>query len=580
MKTILQTIVGILIIDLLIAGALALVIAGKTRDLPDLEGGTVLIQRIAGDILEYSPPSSPFNIGETPLTQTILLENLEKARRDKRIKAVVLRIHSPSMGRAKIDEVREQIAKLREAKKPVWAYVETLDRRALHIGSACDSLFLLPTGYVSLHGFAAERMFFAGTLEKLGIRDNLHKIEKYKAAAELTQRDSMGPEARRNLEWMLDAYYPDFLRAVEDGRDLAPGFMESSVLAQGAMTADEALAAGLVDRLIYWDEVESALLRQPGVKAKEKTPKDAPARPRTIPGDEYAKVPRTKAGIKGKKTIAVVHAQGLMAGEKSGIAFPLGVTMGAGTMEAALRQASENKKVDAIVFRIDSGGGESVTAQKINRAVVRAGALKPMVVSMNDAAASGGYSIAYPCSTIVAGRMSVVGSIGSISGKFNMRGLYEKLGITKDFVTRGPMALIGSDYFDYSPEELASFSSRHWAEYQEWVADIARYRGMSPAEVDSVGRGRVWTGEQALDRRLVDALGTFDDAIRLAKEKAGIPADQDVRIIHYPKREGPLAALSGGTSASAILAILQRSVAELAESFGSGTWMVDWNDYR
>lgn len=576
MKSFLRTLIAVLVADLLIVLLLVGIVASKTKEIPKVEAGTVLVQSIDGALPEYAQPGGIPGIGGTPMTHTALLENLEKARRDKRIRAIVLKLGAPAIGFAKMEEVRSRIQDLRRAGKPVIGYAEYLSNRSLYLGSACDSLYLMRNGYVGLHGFASERQFLKGTLEKLGIQDNLHRIEKYKSAAEMLQRKDLSPESRANAEWMLDAYYSNFLRTVEEGRGLDPGTLESRVFTNAALVPREVREHRLVDGLVYWDEIEAALLEIPGVKAAKKTPKGMAPRPRMIQGDGYAKVPREDAGIKTKKTIAVVHAQGMIAGEKSGMSFPFGATMGAGTMEEAFRQALSNEDVAAIVFRVDSGGGESSTSWRIGRAAERAGRVKPLVVSMVDIAASGAYMISYPCSTLVAERLSLVGSIGSISGKFNMRGLYNKLGMTKDFVSRGPNALMDSDYFDYTPEQYADFTSRHWEDYYEWVDDVAAKRGLTRAEIDSVGRGRVWTGEQALGHGLIDTLGGFDVAVAIAKKRAGIPASEDVAFVHFPKAPGPLESLRQGGMAAVISGLVDAVFSPFRRE---ATWAIDWEHY-
>ena len=577
MKSFFRTLVAVIIANVLLLGLLVLVAVTRLKDDVKVSQGSVLVQEISGPITEYDPPSAGIPLSRGPMTHTMILENLEKAAHDGRIEAVLLKIHAPGIGWAKANEIRECVRRLRERGVPVWAYMEYLNGRSLYLAGACDQIFLLPAGYVSLQGMGVARPFIKGTLEKLGIHENLHRIEKYKAAAEIVTREEMSPEARENLNWMLDAYYPIFVQTIEADRSLEIGSFESAVLSQGALVAREALELRLVDRLAHLDEVEQALLGVKGVEERERSSRDLPPRPRIVTGNDYAKVDRKDAGIKGKKTIAVVHAQGTIAGENSGMAFPWGATMGAGTMEKAFQQASENRDAAAIIFRIDSGGGESSTSWRISHAAERAARIKPVVVSICDVAASGGYTIAYRCSTLIAERTSVVGSIGSISGKFNMRGLYDKLGITWDFVTRGPNALMGSDYFDYTPEQYESFAQRHWADYQEWVDDIAMKRNLTSAEVDSVGRGRVWTGEQALAHGLIDTLGGYHTAIEIAKAKAGIPEDEEVIIVHYPKREGPLEALRRGGFTLLLYALLDAVTGGIDHQ---GSWAIDVNEYR
>jgi len=571
-------IVAVLVAQLLIVGALAVVIAARLSDKVKVPKGAVLVQSLDGAIPD-SPQGGgmPGPFGRAGESHASILGNLEKARHDARIHAVVLEIGLPEIGFAKMDELRARIGQLRAAGKPVWAYTEGLSRGSLYLGAACDSLFLLPNGYVSLHGSASGRPFLKGTLEKLGIRENLHRIEHYKSAAEMIQGERMSPESRANIEWILDSLYPHSLATIEEDRRLAPGTLESRIFPAGVLTPDEALALGLVDRLLYRDGLEERLLALPGVEQDQGTKEGLGPRPRTVSGSEYASVERKAAGIKAKERIAVVHASGYIGGEESGYQFPFGASMGAATMERAFRAAAEDKEVKAIIFRVDSGGGESSTSWKIQRSAKRAAEKKPLVVSMGDMAGSGGYLICYPCAPLLAGPRSIVGSIGSISGKFNMRGLYDKLGITWDFVSRGPNALMGSDYFDYTPEQWASFKQRHWRDYQDWIDDIARFRGRTAAEIDSVGRGRVWTGEQALAHGLIDELGAFDDAVRIAKEKAGIAADAEVEFVHYPKAKGFIESLKSGGLGAAIAGLIDGWLAPLRRE---QTWALEWGTYR
>ena len=593
MKSFFRTLFAAIVANILVAALVILVIIGSVAGLvkkpAEVKKGSVLVQVIDGEMPESEPAGGLSFPGGDVQSHSAVMENLEKARFDKRIKAVALKIGSPAIGLAKMDELRERVRLLRAAGKPVWGYAEFLGRGTLYLGAACDSLFLMRYGYASLHGLASERGYFAGTLEKLGIRQNVHRIEGYKSAAEMVQRKDMSPTSRANVNWMLDVFYPAYLQTVEEGRRLAPGTLEGQVFAAGVNSPEHLRDLKVVDRLVYWNDVEQGLLKVPGVKEAKNKDKKAPPRPREISGQDYARVTRAQAGIKGKKTIAIVHATGLIQGEESGMSVPFGATMGAATMEEAFRAAAANKDVAAIIYRVDSGGGESLTSWRIQRAALEAGKRKPMVVSMGDVAGSGGYLICYPCGPMLAGKMSVVGSIGSISGKMNMRGLYDKLGMTKDFVTRGPFPTIDSDYFDYTPQEWTAFTADHWKGYQDWVADIARVRGKTPAEIDSVGRGRVWTGEQALERGLIDRIGGFDDAVALAREKGGIPAGQAVKFVHYPRKKSPFEALKSGGMTAFTRAMVQeltgQAVREVKEQVDGPwrrdqTWAWDPNTYR
>ncbi len=584
MKSFLRTILAVMVGHAIIAGLVVIVVAGavmsRMDDKVDLSDGTALVMTLDGAIPESDPAGGlAMPWADRPLSHAAILENLEKARHDERIRAVVLKIGSPGIGFAKMDEIREQIAKLRDAGKPVWTYTEMMGLGALYIGSASDRTFLMRHGFCSLEGFSSERMFLAGALEKLGVVQNLHRIEGYKSAAEIFQRRDMSPESRENAEWIMDELYGNFIRTVEGGRNLGEGFLENEVFSLGTLSPIEAHELGLADQLVYWDEVEQLLLEVEGIEEQEKRRTDGEIRslPRTVSGGEYAKVSRKDAGIEARKKIAVVHAAGAIQGEESGFSFPFGVTMGSATIAQAFRDAVRDKDVAGIVFRVDSGGGESHTSWKIQRAALEASGVKPMVVSLCDMAGSGGYMICYPLPDIVANRTSVVGSIGSISGKFNMRDLYEKIGVTKDFVRRGRMAGMWSDYASFTDEQWAAFRERHWASYYIWVDDIAEARGMTREQIDNMARGRVWTGEQALEHGLIDDLGSFYDAVSLLKEKAGIPADEEVEFVRFPKKKSPLEALRTGGFGAMLFSVWNH----LTGPFRSDAiWAIDWNTYR
>jgi hypothetical protein len=254
----------------------------------------------------------------------------------------------------------------------------------------------------------------------------------------MIQRSDISADARRNMDWIYDSFYPNLTTTIERDRRLDPGFYEGTVLAQGEISPREMRAFRLVDRLAYWDQVETSLLRVSGVKELKKPSKEAGPRPRTIDGAAYAKIAREKAGIKAKKKIAVVHAIGLIGGERSGTTIPFGATMGAGTMEEAFRQAAVDEDIEAIIFRIDSGGGG---LDFWRSAAPRSARDKPpLVVSMSDRRLRAYLTL----SQLDRGRQTERRRIDRIDlGRFNMKGLYDKIGVTKDFVTCGRTAWLG-----------------------------------------------------------------------------------------------------------------------------------------
>jgi protease-4 len=498
----------------------------------EIQNESWLVLDLEGEIVDY--PLGGFEshfFGEMP-SHTRLMENLEKAAADDRIEGVILRIGPSTLGPAKCEELRGAVEKVQETGKRVHAYCDMLFNRQYYLASVCDSVFMLPSGYFEMTGWASVRPFYKGTLDKLGIEPNVHRIEDYKSAAELVTRSEMSPESREMATWLMDDLYEDFVSTVTADRRMSRADFEG-VMEKALLTPEEAVDAGLVDRTLYWDELEDGLKRPDEDKL------------RTVYGGTYGKVERSEVGIQGKK-IAIVHAQGMIHGGRSGVDPMFGMMMGAQSVIADLRAAMDDDEIEGVIFRVDSPGGMGYASDKIGRWVKMVETKKPVVVSMADVAASGGYMVSHRMRPIVVSGNTITGSIGSITGKFNMRGLYDKLGISYDFVTRGPFALIHGEYDNWTPEEAEMVAENHWKGYNDWVEDIAEHRGLTFDQVDSVARGRVWTGRQALERNLVDKLGGLDKAIAELKRKAEIPADADVTIVHYPEKKSLIEAIMEG----------------------------------
>ncbi len=532
MKTFVKSFLGMLVAIVVVVALVAGVFAVRSRFTGRIKDHSYLVVDVYGEIMEYDPPGGPFCImGDSPETVQRILGNLEKAAVDDRIEGVVLKMSgNAGIGYASLGEVRDAIKKVRSAGKKVYGFADVMNRRIYYLAAACDSIYVPPGAYFNFRGVAAMSMHIKHTLEKLDIEPNIHQIKDYKSAAEMITRDDMSPEARANIDWILDDFWGHFIDTLREDRGLSEervtGLMEHALF-----TPPEAVATGLVDRLLYYDELEDMLKREKDEKL------------RTVSQSRYARVKPSKVGLKGKKKIAVVHAQGTIAGRKSKVDPFLGVVMGHESVVKELRKAREDDDIAAIVFRVNSGGGDALTSDLIARGVEYAAAEKPVVVSMVDVAGSGGYYIAYRANKIVADPMTITASIGSISGKFNMKGFYDKLGITYDFVTRGPMALMSSDYRDYTDEERERFEDNHWDGFNLWLADVAKHRGMTFEEAEKLAHGRVYTGHQAKDNGLIDEVGGLERAIELAKELVEIPADKGVTVEHYPKKKDPIGAI-------------------------------------
>ena len=561
MKRFLQMFAAAFAGGLALIGLIILVLYfGFVRDVPDIENQSYLVQELSGSITEYAADGFP-GTGGGGLSHTQVLENLEKAAVDDRIKGVILKIGYPYIGLSMIEEIRLRVEQLQEVGKPVYAYMTSVGNRNLLLATACDSVFQMPTGYVELTGITVEAEFLHNTLEKLGINPNLHKIEAHKSAAEIVQRTDFSKESREEIERILGSRYDFIVETLASDRNLDISDIER-LYDQGLMRPPQIVEAGLVDGLLYWDQFEDRL-------------KGDHDELRLTRACEYAKVERSAVGLKGKHSIAVIHGQGTIAGGENGILPILGLKMGANTIGRAFREAMEDEDIDAIVLRLDTGGGEATASDRIGRWVEAASEKKPVVVSISDVAASGGYMIAYRADVIIALPTSIVGSIGSITAKFNMKEMYNKLGITKDYVSIGPNALLYSDYHDWTAEEREDVERDHWAGYYEWVEAIAEHRGMTFEEVKALGGGRVYTGEEALANGLVDGLGGIDEAIRVAKEKAEIPEDKEVKLVHYPEAQGPLDRLMGAEPRDIAAVVMNELLAD-AGDFVRYCETLDW----
>jgi protease-4 len=508
--------------------------SGKKTVIPK---GSTLLLTLPVSLADY-PAGSAAPFGDPPATFHDLRQSLRKAAVDGRIDRVVLQMGITDAGWSKLGELRQEVAAVRKAGKPVFAYVDWLTFRNYYLAAACDSIWISPDAFVIFDGINAERQFHKSLWDKLGVRFRVHKIEKYKAAGEIDVRTDMSPEARENARWILDAT-ASLVRtqvAADRKRDVA---WFDSLLAVVAPRAHEAKALGMVDDVVYWNDLKDRWQGPDGEKDKDKS--------RIITFARYGKIPAASVGLRGKTKVAVIHAQGAIGGAKSG-ENPLlgGQVMGYETINAEIRKVAQDKTIDAVVLRVDSPGGATFSSDLIRHQVAMLERAKPLVVSMGDAAASGGDMISYPCSMIVANELTRTGSIGSIFQLPNFGGLAEKIGITIDRVTFGPHATIGSVTTNWTAAEESLVSRQHRKSYNEWVEDIARVRGMTFAGVDSIGRGRVWTGRQAVGLGLVDSVGTLSDAIAIAAAMAGAKAGDKVSESHYPRQQTFIEALQAG----------------------------------
>lgn len=511
-------------------------------------GKVALVLEVRGKMPEYNEPfSAGMILGQRERTLTELLAAINGAAGDDRVKALVLKVFPSGAGTGKCEEIRRAIKRFRETGKKVITFSPILVNHHYLVACASDTIFMPPSGYLAIPGPASSAVFIRGTLEKLGINPNIHRIEDYKSAAEMFTERKRTPESREMARRLLGDVFERFVDTIAEER----GCEEETVrmwIDRGLYSPRRALNEGLIDGVRYWDQIEDSF-DEAGITF--------------VNFREYVRSAGSIYSGGRAENVAVIHAQGTIVMGGSGIDPLAGIKMGSETVIRELRRVRENRRIKAVILRVDSPGGDGLAGEMISREVEITSREKPVVVSMSDVAASGGYEISYRADCIVALPGSITGSIGSITGKMNMRGLYEKIGVTKDEMAAGEKALIFSDYRDFSDDEWKVVEEGHWEFYRNWIENIAHFRDMDVEEVDSVARGRVWTGRQAVERGLVDEVGDFSRALEIACELAGIEDPAGVSIIHLPTRLSLLQGiLSGGFLDGAAARLMNRIIYE------------------
>jgi protease-4 len=493
---------------------------------PQISDNSVMVLRLDGELPEKPPVELPDFLGggRPSLTVSNVWMSLRKAAADGHIKAVVLEPSGLSAGWAKLEEIRADVEQFRKSGKPVFAYLRTPTTRDYYVALAADRIFTGPEEPLMLKGLRAEMMYFKKTLDKIGVEMDIEHAGKYKDFGDMFTRSDMSPETREVMTSVVDDLYGRMVSKIAEARKKSPQEVQD-IIDQGPFTARQALKAGLVDELCFEDEMWGAL--------KDKLHSGDPIK---VSAEKYAKVPPETVGLQGKSRIALVIGEGdIVRGGPDDNGADEGSLTSYG-FNKLLNQVAADSTIKGVVVRIDSPGGEVTASDDIWRQMNLLSKKKPMVISMSDLAASGGYYMAMTGDSIVAEPGTLTGSIGVVFGKPNLRGLYEKLGITKDAIQRGKHADIDSDYTSLTPEERDKLKQGIDESYQDFLTKVANARHHSTTEIDQVAQGRVWLGSQAKSRGLVDELGGLDTAIGLLKKKANIPEGEQVTLVTYPPR--------------------------------------------
>jgi protease-4 len=499
---------------------------------PALPGSIVLSVDLGRGLVEgrSQSPMSDLLFGRK---QTLrgFLDALERAGDDPRVKGLYARLGGDSIGIAKGQEVRDAIRDFRAKGKFAIAFADSFGEfgsgtRPYYIATAFDEIWLQPLGEVGLVGLRSEVPFFRGTLDKIGIVPSFEHREEYKTAANSLTETGMTQPQREETEDLLGSISGQVVRGIAEARKL-PEDQVAGLIDRGPFAAEDAKAEHLVDRIGYRDQAVTRAHERAG-SAAELVSVSRYNRSAGGPHDQGPK-------------IALIYGTGLITGGDEAGSLAGNTEMSAREMTRAFRQAVRDSEVRAILFRIDSPGGSAVASEAIWREVVFARERgKPVVVSMGEVAGSGGYYVAAPADKIVAEPATLTGSIGVLAGKLVVAGLMQKLGITADTAERGANAGMFSALQDFSPAARQRLDALLDLTYRGFKEHVSAGRHLSEAQVEAVAKGRVWTGEEAKARGLVDELGGFGVGLRLVREAAQLPADKPFELAVFPREKGTL----------------------------------------
>ncbi len=506
---------------------------------PAIADGSTLVLNLEGDIPEQAPMSIPLPFFEEkePLTVSDVWRILRRAETDPRIKAVVLLPAGLNVGWGKLQEIRGGLTRFRKSGKPLVAYLRSARTREYYLASAADRVYMAPEDWLDVKGLRAEVMYVRKTLDKIGVQVEIEHAGRYKDFGDMFTRTSMSPETREVLNSILDDLYAHLISTVAEGRRKDTNEIRAAI-DEGPFLPEDALKKGLVDALVYEDQLYKELEKR-------------------LAQDELKKLgcrDYLRAVVADQPTgrrIALVVAEGPIAGG-SGDELSGENGIYAQRFIRLLRDVSKDDAIRAVVVRIDSPGGSSFASDEIWRQMNTLSRAKPVVVSMSDAAASGGYYMAMTGDPVVAYPGTITGSIGVVFGKVNLRGLYDKLGIQKEMLTRGRFADLDSDYQPLSEAARKKLRDGIDDNYRTFVQKVADARKRKFEQIEPLAQGRVWLGSQAKARGLVDELGGIDRAIELARRKAQIPDTQEVNLVVYPPKRSVIDRLLSKSKVSAL----------------------------
>ncbi|KAJ0986767.1 hypothetical protein J5N97_005123 [Dioscorea zingiberensis] len=512
--------------------------------------GSVLTMKLRGQVSDQL--TIRFGSG---LSLPQICENFIKAAYDPRISGIYLHIEQLSCGWGKIEEIRRHIINFKKSGKFIIGYTPVCGEKEYYLASACGETYVPPSAYVSLYGLAVQASFLRGIFDKVGIIPEIQRIGKYKSIGEQLSSKSMSKENCEMLTSLLDNIYGNWLDAIA----LTQGKTSEEVedfINSGVYQVDRLKEEGWITNILYDDEVISMLKERLGLEEKKKLP--------MVDYRMYSRVRKWTLGLEGAgPQIAIIRASGSISRTRGTLSLP-----GSGIISEELiekiRTVRDSEKYKAVVLRIDSPGGDALASDLMWREIKLLSACKPVIASMSDVAASGGYYMAMAAGAIVAEKLTVTGSIGVVTGRFSLKGLYESIGFNKEVISRGKYAELNvADQRPLRPDEAELFAKSAQNAYKQFRDKAALSRSMTIDQMEEVAQGRVWSGKDAASRGLVDAIGGFSRAVAIAKQMAAIPQDGQVQLVELSRQSPSLPAILSSIGSS-ILG-LDRTVKEVLQ---------------
>lgn len=494
---------------------------GKKPPLPD---AACLVLDLQGPLPEVSTVEAPLPALEhqSPLTVPEIWLALDRAARDSRIKGVLLKPRGVMAGWAKLEEIRTGVLKVKKAGKPVYAWLIGPGMREYYLATAADQIFVSPEDVLDVKGLRIEASYYKGSLDKLGIEMEVEHVGKYKDAGDIFSRTSMTPETREVLNSILDTTFARITNTMGEGRKM-PAEKFRALVDEGPFLAPVAKEKGLVDGLLFAQAAEEKLREAAKLSGKN-----------WVGLRTYLSHPGPPA--KNPRRFALLVAQGDILRFSGDDLFGEDQVIAPGNMRRVVKQITDDPGIRGVILRVDSPGGDAIASDEILYEIRELAKKKPLVVSMSDVAASGGYYISMTGDPVVAYPGTITGSIGVVYGKPNLKGLYDKLGISREILTRGRFADIDSLSKPLTPEARQKLRESLEFIYKGFLKRVSEGRKRPVQELEPLAQGRVWLGSQARDNKLIDETGGLDRAIAVLRGKAGLKAEEDVQLVVYPRR--------------------------------------------